>query len=181
MADSSPAPTDREQQLARLSSESFDVLIIGGGITGAGVARDAAMRGLRVALVEQNDFASGTSSRSSRLVHGGLRYLEHGQLGLVFESSRERRTLLRIAPHLVRPLSFVWPLYRGARVPGWKLRLGLTLYDALSLFRNVERHQRLDAHGVQSHEPRLSQSGLRGGARYWDAATNDVQIGRAHV
>ena len=181
MADSSSAPTDREHQLARLSSESFDVLVIGGGITGAGVARDAAMRGLRVALVEQDDFASGTSSRSSRLVHGGLRYLEHGQLGLVFESSRERRTLLRIAPHLVRPLSFVWPLYHRARVPGWKLRLGLTLYDALSLFRNVERHQRLDAHGVQSHEPRLSQTGLRGGARYWDAATNDARLTLATV
>ena len=95
--------------------------MIGGGITGAGVARDAALRGLRVALVEAHDYASGTSSRSSRLVHGGVRYLEHGELGLVFESSRERRTLQRIAPHLVRPLAFTWPVYRGARVPRWKL------------------------------------------------------------
>src|SRR4051794_15977911 len=104
-----------------LSSTPFDVMVIGGGITGAGVARDAAMRGLRVALVEQADFASGTSSRSSRLVHGGVRYLEHGQVGLVFESSRERRTLLRIAPHLVRPLPFTWPVYQGARIGRWKL------------------------------------------------------------
>src|SRR5258708_22937348 len=93
----------RQRTIESLKSTTFDVLVVGGGITGCGIARDAAMRGLRVALVEQDDFASGTSSRSSRLVHGGVRYLEHGQLSLVFESSRERRTLLRIAPHLVRP------------------------------------------------------------------------------
>ena len=122
---------------------------MGGGITGAGVARDAALRGLRVALVEKHDYASGTSSRSSRLVHGGVRYLEHGQLGLVFESSRERRTLQRIAPHLVRPLAFTWPVYRGARVPRWKLGAGLTLYDVLSLFRN-RRHERLDRAAVHA-------------------------------
>ena len=157
------------------------MLVIGGGITGAGVSRDAVMRGLSVALVEQDDFASGTSSRSSRLVHGGLRYLEHGQLGLVFESSRERRTLLRIAPHLVRPLPFVWPVYRGARVPAWKLSIGLTMYDALSLFRNPARHQRLGVHGVVQQEPRLTHTGLRGGARYWDAATSDVRLTLATV
>ena len=102
--------------LRRLVTERFDVLVIGGGITGAGIARDAAMRGLRTALLEQRDFASGTSSRSSRLIHGGVRYLEHGHLHLVFESSRERRTLLHIAPHLVRPLAFTWPVYAGARI-----------------------------------------------------------------
>ena len=147
----------------------FDLLVIGGGITGAGVARDAALRGLRVALVEAHDYASGTSSRSSRLVHGGVRYLEHGELGLVFESSRERRTLQRIAPHLVRPLAFTWPVYRGARVPRWKLGAGLLLYDVLSLFRN-RRHERLDARAVQASEPALRTEGLMGGARYWDAA-----------
>src|SRR5512133_562025 len=114
----------RASTLARLARENFDVRVIGGGITGAGVARDAALRGLRVALVERDDWASGTSSRSSRLVHGGVRYLEHGHLHLVFESSRERRTLLRIAPHLVRPLRFTWPVYRDARVPLWKLGVG---------------------------------------------------------
>ena len=167
---------ERRRTLEALASERFDVLIIGGGITGAGVARDAAMRGLRVALVEQDDFASGTSSRSSRLVHGGVRYLEHGQVGLVFESSRERRTLLRIAPHLVRPLAFVWPVYRGARVARWKLAVALTLYDALALFRNVGRHERLDASGVQGREPALKASRLEGGARYWDAATDDARL-----
>lgn len=164
-----------------LGAAPFDVLVIGGGITGAGTARDAAMRGLRVALVEQSDFASGTSSRSSRLVHGGVRYLEHGQVGLVFESSRERRTLLRIAPHLVRPLPFTWPVYRGARIGRWKLAAGLTLYDALALFRNVGRHQRLDARGVTSYEPHVSQQRLVGGARYWDSATDDARLTLANV
>jgi glycerol-3-phosphate dehydrogenase len=152
------------------------VLVIGGGITGAGVARDAARRGLRTALVEQADFASGTSSRSSRLVHGGLRYLEHGQLHLVFESSRERRTLQRIAPHLVRPLDFVWPVYAGARVQRWKLAAALTLYDVLALFRNVARHERLSARGVLAREPRLRPAALLGGARYWDASTDDARL-----
>lgn len=171
----------RHEAIQSLSATAFDLLIIGGGITGAGVARDAAMRGLRVALVEQGDFASGTSSRSSRLIHGGVRYLEHGQVHLVFESSRERRTLLRIAPHLVRPLAFTWPVYRGARVTRWKLAAALTLYDALSLFRNVARHERLDADGVLVSEPRLRQAGLRGGARYWDAATDDARLTLANI
>jgi glycerol-3-phosphate dehydrogenase len=119
----------------RLQVEAFDVAIIGGGITGAGIARDAARRGQRGALHEAGDFASGTSSRSSRLVHGGIRYLEHGHLHLVFESSRERRTLLRIAPHLVRPLAFTWPVYQGARVSRLELALGLGLYDTLATQR----------------------------------------------
>ena len=172
---------ERARAFEALSTRQFDVLIVGGGITGAGVARDAAMRGLRVALVEQNDFASGTSSRSSRLVHGGVRYLEHGQLHLVFESSRERRILLRIAPHLVRPLAFTWPVYRGARVPRWKLGIGLALYDALALFRNVARHVRLNMRDVLAREPRLLSSGLTGGAQYWDAATDDVRLTLANV
>jgi glycerol-3-phosphate dehydrogenase len=159
----------------------FDLLVIGGGITGAGIARDAALRGLRTALVESEDFASGTSSRSSRLVHGGVRYLEHGQVRLVFESSRERRTLLRIAPHLVRPLAFTWPVYRGARVPRWKLAAGLTLYDALSLWRNAKGHQRLGPHDVHATEPALRTDALLGGARYWDAATDDARLTLATV
>src|SRR3954463_7124146 len=110
----------------------FDVLVIGGGITGCGVARDAAMRGLSVALVERDDFASGTSGRSSRLVHGGIRYLEQGRLHLVYESIRERQTLLRIAPHLVKPLAFTWPLYRGARVGRLKLSAGLFVYQLMA-------------------------------------------------
>jgi glycerol-3-phosphate dehydrogenase len=173
VAPSQPASRSR---LAPLAAEQFDLLVIGGGITGAGVARDAAMRGLRTALVERDDFASGTSSRSSRLVHGGIRYLEHGELRLVFESSAERRTLLAIAPHLVRPLAFTWPVYAGARVSRWKLAAGLALYDALALFRNVARHARLGTRGVLAHEPRVLAEGLTGGARYWDAATDDMRL-----
>ena len=167
---------DRRHALDRLGRDRFDVLVIGGGITGAGVARDAALRGLRVALVDRGDFASGTSSRSSRLVHGGVRYLEHGQLGLVFEASRERRLLLRLAPHLVRPLAFTWPVYRGARVPRWKLGAGLLLYDLLARFGNVGRHRRLDAAGVLRREPALRADGLTGGACYWDARTDDARL-----
>jgi glycerol-3-phosphate dehydrogenase len=171
----------RTERLARLASEEFDVLVVGGGITGAGIARDAAMRGLRTALVERDDFASGTSSRSSRLVHGGVRYLEHGHLHLVFESSRERRTLMRIAPHLVRPLRFTWPVYRGARIPLWKLNAGLFMYDALAAFRNVENHRALGREEVLAREPSLRRDGLVGGAEYYDAATDDARLTLANI
>lgn len=176
-----PAIAWRDRALASLAADTFDVLIIGGGITGAGVARDAALRGLNVALVERDDFAGGTSSRSSRLVHGGVRYLEHGFFHLVFEASRERRTLLRIAPQLVRPLRFTWPVYRGARIPRWKLQAGLGLYDALAVCRNVERHRGLSAVRVSEAEPALSPEGLVGGAQYWDAATDDAALTLANV
>ena len=164
-----------------LDGHAFDVLVVGGGITGAGIARDAALRGLTVALLDKGDFASGTSSRSSRLVHGGVRYLEHGYFHLVFEASAERRRLLRLAPHLVRPLPFTWPVYRGQRLPIWKLAAGLTLYDALALFRNVGRHRRLDHAGVLAHEPRLAAAQLRGGVRYFDAATDDARLTLANA
>lgn len=171
----------RAQTWAALHRGPFDLLVVGGGITGAGVARDAALRGLRVALVEADDWASGTSSRSSRLVHGGVRYLEHGHLHLVFEASRERRTLLTIAPHLVRPLRFTWPVYAGARIPRWKLRAGLLAYDALSLFRNVGTHHGASRRTILQRETALRGDGLRGGARYWDASTDDVRLTIANV
>ena len=163
------------------SGASYDLLVIGGGITGAGIARDAALRGLHVLLVEKDDFAGGTSSRSSRLIHGGLRYLEHGQVRLVFEASAERRRLLRLAPHLVRPLRFVWPVYDGARVPFWEVVAGVTLYDALAVFRNVHRHRRLSAAGVEAEEPAVARSGLRGGVSYYDAATDDARLTLTNV
>src|SRR5688572_26834388 len=118
---------DRRRLLDELSSRVFDLLVVGAGITGAGIARDAALRGMSVALIDKSDFASGTSSRSSRLVHGGVRYLEHGHLHLVFEASAERGRLLRLAPHLVKPLPFIWPVYAGQRLPLWKIAAGLTL------------------------------------------------------
>jgi len=171
----------RSERFAALQAREFDVLVIGGGITGCAIARDAALRGLAVALVEKGDFASGTSSRSSRLIHGGVRYLEHGHLHLVFESSAERHRLLRLAPHLVRPLRFTWPVYEGARIPRWKLGAGLLLYDALALFRNVQRHKRLSRSDVLADEPHLQSDGLLGGARYFDAATNDARLTLANA
>lgn len=166
----------RSACLDRLASEAFDVLVIGGGISGAAVARDAARRGFRTGLVEARDFAEGTSSRSSRLVHGGLRYLEHFELDLVFEASQERRTLLRIAPHLVRPLEFLFPIFDTGRVGKLKLDAGLWLYDALSLFRNIERHQMLDEEELLEREPGLRREGLLGGARYFDAQVDDARL-----
>jgi glycerol-3-phosphate dehydrogenase len=164
-----------------LDGGRFDVLVIGGGITGAGVARDAALRGLSVALVEKEDFASGTSSRSSRLVHGGIRYLEHGQLGMVRESVRERETLLRIAPHLTHPLQFTWPVYAEARISRWKLQAALTLYDFLASPEKSRRHRSVGAAGISAAEPLVAKSGLKGGATYWDAATDDSRLTLANI
>jgi glycerol-3-phosphate dehydrogenase len=175
MPESSRVVADPASRLGAID-RSFDLLVIGGGVTGCGIAREATMRGLSVVLIEKDDFASGTSSRSSRLVHGGVRYLEHGHLKLVFEASAERRRLLRLAPHLVRPLRFTWPVYRGARMPRWKLLAGLTLYDALALFRNVGRHRRLSALEVTGLQPTLKTDGLVGGATYYDAATDDCRL-----
>ncbi len=173
--------TTRRARFATLANSSVDVLVVGGGITGCGIARDATLHGLSVALIEKNDFASGTSSRSSRLVHGGVRYLETGQVHLVFESSAERRRLLRLAPHLVHPLAFTWPVYDHARISRWKLGAGLLAYDALAMFRNVARHERLSRDEVLEHEPMLTADGLRGGARYFDAATNDARLTLANA
>src|SRR3954467_14722731 len=117
-------PMSRQRSLQRCEHSEFDVVVIGGGIVGAGVARDAALRGMRPVLVEQADFASGTSSRSSRLLHGGLRYLAQGHIGLVREASREKALLSRLAPHLSQPLPFVFPSWRGGGWPLWKLVIG---------------------------------------------------------
>ncbi len=147
----------------------FDLIIIGAGINGAGVARDAAMRGLKVLLLDKGDVGGGTSSWSTRLIHGGLRYLEHGELGLVRESLRERETLLRIAPHLVRPLPFLLPIYQHSRRGPLLLRLGMIMYDLLSLGKSLPRHQMLSAREALARAPGLNQEGLRGAALYYDA------------
>ncbi|HJS47763.1 MAG TPA: glycerol-3-phosphate dehydrogenase/oxidase, partial [Gemmatimonadales bacterium] len=170
------SPSGGSAPLARLTGEPWDVLVIGGGITGAGVAREAAMRGLRTALVEARDLAWGTSSRSSRLVHGGLRYLEQGALGLVQESLRERRVLLSIAPHLVRPMAFAFPVHRTGRVTLWKLAAGMLLYDGLALFRNVRAHRMLGKRALLRREPMLREKDLAGGAVYWDAQCDDARL-----
>ncbi len=134
------------------------------------------MRGLATVLVEQGDLASGTSSRSSRLVHGGLRYLEQGQLRLVWEANRERRVLLGIAPHLVRPLPFVFPLHRGDRLSLGRLAAGMWAYDLLALFRNVAAHRMLGKRALLEREPTVRERGLLGGARYFDAQCDDARL-----
>lgn len=166
--------------MTALSGETFDLLVIGGGITGCGVARDAAMRGLNVALLERDDFASGTSGRSSRLIHGGIRYLEQGQLHLVHESIRERQVLLRIAPHLVQPLAFTWPIYRGARVGKLKLSAGLLVYQLMAVGRS-RKHSTLNAAQTLDREPSLESAGLTGGAVYYDACTDDARLTLANA
>jgi len=165
----------RQAHLSRVKNQSFDLLVIGGGITGTGVARDAARRGLRVALLERADLASGTSSRSSKLVHGGLRYLEQYEFGLVFESVSERRVLMDIAPHLVKPLAFVFPVYesfgRAALID-----IGMWLYDGLSLFRSPKIHKRLSKKGTAKVEPCLTTHELKSAELYYDCATDDSRL-----
>ncbi|MCS6851233.1 MAG: glycerol-3-phosphate dehydrogenase [Gemmataceae bacterium] len=155
---------------------TFDVLIVGGGITGAGVALDAALRGLRVALIEKADFASGTSSASSKLVHGGLRYLEYGDFSLVYEALHERRLLLDNAPHLVQPLRFVIPFYCDSRVPGWQWRLGLTIYDLLAGRGHIGRSRPMSAVELRRSFASLRAAGLRGAASYLDAQMDDARV-----
>jgi glycerol-3-phosphate dehydrogenase len=159
-----------------LTEGPFDLLVVGGGITGAGVALDAVTRGLRVGLVEKGDFASGTSSASSKLVHGGLRYLEHGNLGLVYEALHERTRLLRNAPHLVRPLHFVLPFRAGDRVPPWKWRVALRLYDILAGSGNLRISRGVPAGRLLGKCPGLRSGDLRGGAFFADAQMDDARL-----
>jgi glycerol-3-phosphate dehydrogenase len=156
--------------------EPLDLLVIGGGITGLGVARLAARSGFSVALLERADLASGSSSATSHMLHGGLRYLEHGRLRLVREALRERAAVLRMAPTLARPARFLVPLYRGGRVPPWRLRLGLALYDGLAAGAGLERHAWLDAGEARALEPALEPRDLRGAGRYSDVVMDDARL-----
>jgi glycerol-3-phosphate dehydrogenase len=158
-----------------LGGRTVDLLVIGGGIVGAGIARDAALRGLSVALVEQNDLGSGTSSRPTRLIHGGLRYLELFDFGLVRSDMRERETLLRIAPHLVFPLAFLLPLYRRGPFYRLKLRIGMFLYDLLSLDKSLPKRKRLGRAETLEAEPGLDPDGLGGAWRFYDAQVPFVE------
>ena len=172
------SPTTRLQTLERFASETFDVLVIGGGVTGCGVALDAASRGLSVALVEKTDFAAGTSSRSSKLIHGGLRYLEHLDFDLVREALAERRLLLqKIAPHLVRATPFLFPLRRR----GWDrlyMGAGIALYDALAgIHAAVPRHRHLSRTTCSRDAPALRPDVFCGGIRYYDGQMDDARFG----
>jgi glycerol-3-phosphate dehydrogenase len=159
------------------TAPAYDLVVIGGGITGAGIARDAALRGLKVALFEKSDYASGTSSKSSKLIHGGLRYLEHGEIRLVFESVSERNVQTRVAPHLVRPLPFLIPIYEGVR-PGFEvMNLGLWIYDSLAMFRVPRLHRAFrGTKAALALEPQLQPEGLRGVLEYYDCATDDARL-----
>ena len=159
--------------------DPVDLAIVGGGITGAGLASLAARRGLSVALLERRDLMSGASSASSHMLHGGLRYLEHGHVALVREALHERATVARLAPGLTRPCRFVVPIWRGDRVGTWKLRAGLTGYDVLAGSSRFAPHQMLGARATLALEPALAPAGLRGAGIYTDVVMDDAQLGIA--
>lgn len=165
----------REEMWDQVPDE-VDLICIGGGITGAGIVRNAARRGLNVALFEQNDFAFGTSSRSSKLIHGGLRYLETYEFSLVFESVSERRVMLDLAPHLVNPLAFLFPVYAGSRRNLRMIKAGMWLYEGLSLFRSPKKHEILQPAKVAEIEPLLKLEGLQGAPLYYDCSTDDARL-----
>lgn len=156
--------------------EKFDLVIVGGGINGAGAARDAASRGLKVALVEANDFASGTSSRSSKLIHGGVRYLENFEFGLVFEALAERAKLFEIAPHLSEPLRFVIPIFKKSRVGMFKMGMGMWLYDLLATFDSPQMHEKLSPSETLTRAPGLLERELLGSYEYSDGFMDDDRL-----
>jgi glycerol-3-phosphate dehydrogenase len=171
----------RAQHLERLSTESFDLCIIGGGINGAGIARDAAMRGWKVAMVEAHDFCSGTSSKSSKMLHGGIRYLEQFHLGLVFEASQERRLHSDLlSPHLADPVPFLIPVYPWSPHSLPAVALGVFLYDVLALFRN-HRSRFYTRDRAMREESFLEAKGLKGGVVYHDVVMDDFRIGLENV
>jgi len=186
--------TVRTHNLATLNNGRFDVLVIGGGVTGAGVALDAATRGYKVALVEKLDFASGTSSKATKLVHGGIRYLSNFDFVMVHEALVERGLLLQNAPFLVHPLAFVLPMYKGDShpvgmpftTPGgvglrWVLNIGLWLYDVMAGRRNIHRHYHMSRSEVLKQAPALLPDGLKEGFVYYDAQTNDARLTMALI
>jgi glycerol-3-phosphate dehydrogenase len=166
-----------ERDYQKLKQGPFDVLVIGGGIYGAWVAYDAALRGMKVALVEKHDWAAGTSSASSKLIHGGLRYLEYSRFGLVRKGLDERKRLWELGPHRVRPLRFVMPLYAGSRVGRMRLKLGLWLYDRLARGEQpVPPHEQLTGEDLAQSYDFLETHGLRGGFTFGDCVTDDARL-----
>lgn len=165
-----------KRDIEALARQRYDLVVIGGGINGAATARDAAMGGLKVALVEARDFSSGTSSRSSKLIHGGLRYLEQLDFKLVHEARQERRRLQKLAPHLARPLAFLLPIYREDPFSPAKIRLGLTVYDLFGNLGAGDRHRMVDASRACEMMPALRRDGLRAAAIYHDSGTDDARL-----
>ena len=170
----------RSTNLQRLCREEFDVAVIGGGATGAGIARDAALRGMKVALIEKGDFAAGSSSKSSKMIHGGLRYLKQLEIGLVREALHERAVLLRIAPHLVRPIPHLLPAYGGGR-KRLELRVGMLGYEALAGAQTLVPFEELSRSEVLRREPLLNPNDLGGGFVYHDCLVNDARLTLATI
>lgn len=167
---------ERSSALESAERDGVDLLIVGGGITGAGVLRDAASRGLRALVVERGDFASGTSGRSTKLIHGGLRYIAQGHLGLTRESCRERDILLSLNPHLVRPIPFLWPAYEDSKVPLWQVRAALFTYWGLAGFRSSARFRMLRPEQVADFSQDLRREGLRGAGFFHDGQVDDARL-----
>jgi len=165
----------RDEQVARLRTQQFDLIVIGGGITGAGIALDAASRGLKVALVEKSDFASGTSSRSTKLIHGGLRYLAQLRFRLTREALMERSLLQKLAPHLVEPIPFIFPIYHK-RFEVWRVNTGLWLYDFMAGIRRTKLHHKLNRRETLLRVPDLNPIGLRASFVYYDSRTDDARL-----
>jgi glycerol-3-phosphate dehydrogenase len=170
---------DRQAIYAGLTAREFDVVVIGGGITGAGIARDASMRGMSVALIEANDFAAGTSSRSTKLIHGGLRYLAQGDIAMVREAATERKAVRAVAPHLTERTLFVVPAKSRARLA--LLRAGLTAYDRLGRVAVEDRHQNWNLDRLAKEAPLLDQTGLRGAVAYPEYITDDARLTLANI
>ena len=173
-------PFRRADALRRLADEEFDVLVIGGGVTGAGVALDAASRGLRTALVEKGDFASGTSSKSSKMIHGGIRYLQQREFRLVYENLAERQRLLDNAPHLVSPLPFLIPLFGRdgvvSKTVARSYATALWMYDLTGGWRIGKRHREVTKEEALAHLPTLSTDHLVAGFLYFDARADDARL-----
>ncbi|MFH1799314.1 MAG: glycerol-3-phosphate dehydrogenase/oxidase [Candidatus Omnitrophota bacterium] len=164
------------RDIERFRRTTYDILVIGGGINGAAIAHLAARRGMKVALLEKGDFASGTSSKSTKLIHGGIRYLENLEVDLVYESLKERHIQLTTAPHLVKPLPFVIPVYEGDKRPLWMMQFGVFLYDLLAGRYRVKSRKNLTREEVIRLEPGIEQRGLKGGVLYYDAQMDDARL-----
>jgi len=165
-----------DRNVKRFSSQTYDLLVIGGGINGAAIAHLAAKRGMKVALLEKGDFASGTSSKSTKLIHGGIRYLENLEVDLVYESLRERHLQLKVALHLVKPLPFVIPVYEGDKRPLWMMQFGVFLYELLAGPYRVGSRKNLTRDEVIGLEPGIERKGLKGGVLYYDAQMDDARL-----
>jgi alkyldihydroxyacetonephosphate synthase len=166
----------REENIKKLQTEQYDILVIGGGITGAGIIRDAVCRGYRTALIEKDDFASGTSSKSSKMIHGGFRYLKNLEIGLVHDALHERKNLMELAPHLVHPMQCLLPIYEDAPNPPWMVKLGMMLYDGLSGTKSIGAHKMISVDKIHKLEPILRQKGLKKVGLYYDSWADDFRL-----